>query len=105
MSITIVTDNTSDIAAESAKQLSISIIPLTVHFDHETFLNRVDILIKEFYRPSTRGDLKQMKERQTGWVRCIPVSAFSNLLSIRSWEHIWDPMSWLSVFSKPDNRL
>jgi len=49
--IAIITDSTSDIPAELAKELDIKIIPLTVIFGEESFLdNGKDITIKEFYK-------------------------------------------------------
>ena len=50
MAVRIVTDSTSDISAELAKKLGITVIPLTVLFGRETFLDRVDMTTDEFYR-------------------------------------------------------
>ena len=49
MAIRIVTDSTSDISAELAKKLGITVVPLTVFFGRESFLDRVNIT-NEFYR-------------------------------------------------------
>ncbi|MFA5014939.1 MAG: DegV family protein [Actinomycetota bacterium] len=49
--VAIITDSTSDIPEELAKELDIKIIPLSVIFGEESFLdNGKDITIKEFYR-------------------------------------------------------
>ncbi len=49
--VAIVTDSTSDIPEELAKKLDIKVIPLSVIFDKESFLdNGKDITIKEFYK-------------------------------------------------------
>ncbi len=50
MSIKIVTDSTSDITASMAHELGITVVPLTVLFGHESFLDRIDITTDEFYR-------------------------------------------------------
>ena len=57
MTVRIVTDSTSDIDAELARELNITIVPLTVLFGHETFLDRVDITPDEFYRRLESGDV------------------------------------------------
>ena len=49
--IAIVTDSTSDIPKNMAKELDIKVIPLTVIFDKESFLDDgKDITISEFYK-------------------------------------------------------
>jgi DegV family protein with EDD domain len=50
MAIKIVTDSTSDITGELAQKLGVTVVPLTVSFGHESFLDRVDITTDEFYR-------------------------------------------------------
>ena len=50
MAVKIVTDSTSDITGELAQELGITVVPLTVSFGHESFLDRVDISTDEFYR-------------------------------------------------------
>ena len=57
MAVRIVTDSTSDISAELAKKLGITVIPLTVLFGRETFLDRVDITTDEFYRRLTQESI------------------------------------------------
>jgi DegV family protein with EDD domain len=49
MAVKIVTDSTSDITSDLAKKLGITVVPLTVSFGHESFLDRVDISTDEFY--------------------------------------------------------
>jgi DegV family protein with EDD domain len=53
MTIKIVTDSTSDITSDIATKWGISVVPLTVTFGHESFLDRVDISTDEFYRRLT----------------------------------------------------
>ncbi len=50
MAVKIVTDSTSDITGDLAQKLGITVVPLTVSFGHESFLDRVDITTDEFYR-------------------------------------------------------
>jgi DegV family protein with EDD domain len=50
MSIAVVTDSTSDLPVDLAKQHGISIVPLNVHIEDETFLDGVTILADEMYR-------------------------------------------------------
>jgi DegV family protein with EDD domain len=50
MTVKIVTDSTSDITGELAQELGITVVPLTVSFGHESFLDRVEISTDEFYR-------------------------------------------------------
>jgi len=57
MTVKIITDSTSDITRALADELGITVIPLTVMFGHETFLDRVDMTTDEFYRRLTRQDV------------------------------------------------
>jgi len=57
MTVKIVTDSTSDITRALADQLGVTVVPLTVMFGHETFLDRVDITTDEFYRRLTRQEV------------------------------------------------
>jgi len=50
MAVKIVTDSTSDIPDEIARELGITIVPLIVFFGHESFRDRIDITTDEFYR-------------------------------------------------------
>lgn len=47
--IVIVTDSTADISREVADRLGIVVIPLTVHFEDKSYLDRIDISNQEFY--------------------------------------------------------
>jgi DegV family protein with EDD domain len=49
MTVKIVTDTLSDIPDDVAGELGITLIPLTVSFGHESFLDRVEITSEEFY--------------------------------------------------------
>ena len=49
MTVKIVTDTLSDIPDDLATELGITLIPLTVSFGHESFLDRVEITSEEFY--------------------------------------------------------
>ena len=57
MTVKIVTDSTSDITRKLADDLGVTVIPLTVIFGHDTFVDRVDITTDEFYRRLTRQEL------------------------------------------------
>ncbi len=57
MTVKIVTDSTSDITAEEGAALGISVIPLTVLFGRETYLDRVTITSDEFYHRLVSGDV------------------------------------------------
>ncbi len=55
MAVKIVTDSLSDITADLAQELGITVVPLTVFFGHESFLDRVTITTDEFYRRLAHG--------------------------------------------------
>ena len=48
--IVILTDSTADISREVADRLGIVVIPLTVHFEDKSYLDRIDISNQEFYK-------------------------------------------------------
>ena len=50
MSVKIITDSLSDITSDLAEELGITVVPLTVSFGHDSFLDRVTITTDEFYR-------------------------------------------------------
>jgi DegV family protein with EDD domain len=50
MAVRIITDSTSDITSDLARKLGIAVVPLTVSFGHESFLDRVEISTDDFYR-------------------------------------------------------
>ena len=47
--IVIVTDSTADIPSEIADRLGIVVVPLIVHFEDKSYLDRIDISNQEFY--------------------------------------------------------
>lgn len=50
MAVKIVTDSLSDITADLAEKIGVTVVPLTVSFGHESFLDRITITTDEFYR-------------------------------------------------------
>ncbi|MBN1370238.1 MAG: DegV family protein [Dehalococcoidaceae bacterium] len=48
--VKIITDSTSDITRDLAKSLGVTVVPLTVFFGKESFLDRVEISTEEFYK-------------------------------------------------------
>jgi DegV family protein with EDD domain len=50
MTVRIVTDSTSDLPQEVAEELGITVVPLNVHFDMDTYRDGVDIGADEFYK-------------------------------------------------------
>ena len=48
--IAIVTDSTSDLPSQLTKARSITVVPLTLHFEGRSLLDGVDIRPSEFYR-------------------------------------------------------
>jgi len=54
MTVRIVTDTLSDIPDDVANKLGITLIPLTVSFGHESFLDRIEITSEEFYERLVR---------------------------------------------------
>ncbi len=57
MAVSIVTDSLSDLTKEHTSALDITVVPLTVLFGHETYLDRVTITTDEFYRRLIQGDV------------------------------------------------
>ena len=55
MTVRIITDSLSDITSDLANELGVTVVPLTVLFGHETFLDRVTITTAEFYRRLADG--------------------------------------------------
>ncbi len=49
MAVKIVTDSLSDITSDVAQELGITVVPLTVSFGRESFLDRVTMTTDEFY--------------------------------------------------------
>jgi len=57
MTVKIVTDSLSDITSDIAEGLGITVVPLTVIFGHETFLDRVTMTTDEFYHRLIHGTI------------------------------------------------
>ena len=57
MAVKIVTDSLSDITSDIAQELGITVVPLTVTFGHESFLDRVTITTDEFYHKLIHGNI------------------------------------------------
>ncbi|MFC1982027.1 DegV family protein, partial [Chloroflexota bacterium] len=57
MTVRIVTDSLSDITSDIAEELGITVVPLTVLFGHEAFLDRVTISTDEFYYRLTHDSI------------------------------------------------
>ena len=55
--VKIITDSLSDITSDIAEELGITVVPLTVLFGHETFLDRITMTTDEFYYRLTHGDI------------------------------------------------
>jgi DegV family protein with EDD domain len=55
--VKIVTDSLSDITSDVAQNLGITVVPLTVLFGHEAYLDRVTITTDEFYRRLVNGSV------------------------------------------------
>ena len=55
--VKIVTDSLSDITGDIAEGLGITVVPLTVLFGRESFLDRITITTDEFYYRLTHGDI------------------------------------------------
>ena len=48
--IALVTDSTCDLPAEMLDKYQIEIVPLTVHFEEDTYYDKVDLDSEEFYK-------------------------------------------------------
>ena len=57
MTVKIVTDSLSDITSDIAEGLGITVVPLTVLFGQESFLDRVTMTTDEFYYKLTHDDI------------------------------------------------
>jgi DegV family protein with EDD domain len=57
LAVKIVTDSLSDLTSELIGNLDITLVPLTVLFGHETYLDRVTISTDEFYHRLVHGDV------------------------------------------------
>jgi len=57
VAVKIITDSTSDITNDLAKKLGVTVIPLTVSFGEDSYLDRVEISTDEFYRRLTSENI------------------------------------------------
>ena len=57
MAIKIVTDSTSDLPAQLAKELGVTVVPLNVHFGDETYRDGLDIDSEQFFDWVTSGPI------------------------------------------------
>ncbi len=57
MAVKIVTDSLSDITDDLAGEFGITVVPLTVLFGHEQYLDRVTITTDEFYKRLINGNV------------------------------------------------
>ncbi len=57
MTVKIVTDSLSDITSDMAQKFGITVVPLTVLFGRESFLDRVTITTDEFYHRLIHGTI------------------------------------------------
>ena len=57
MPVKIVTDSLSDITGDLAQELGVTVVPLTVFFGQESFLDRVTMSTDEFYHRLTHGNI------------------------------------------------
>ena len=53
MTVKIITDSLSDITSDLAEELGVTVVPLTLFFGHESFLDRVTMSTDEFYHRLT----------------------------------------------------
>lgn len=54
--IKIVTDSTADLSSELLEKFDIEVVPLSIHIDGDTYLDRVDITPSEFMRKMKESD-------------------------------------------------
>ena len=50
MTVKIVTDSTSDLTVDIAKEFGVTVVPLYVHFGDETYRDGIDLKTEDFYR-------------------------------------------------------
>ena len=54
--IRIITDTASDFSVEEAKELNITLLPMLISFDNDTYLDRFELSTDEFYDLLTKSD-------------------------------------------------
>ncbi len=74
--VVVVTDSSSGLPPDMARDLGISIIPIPVNFDCETYLDGVTITHEEFYQRLERGELPRTSQPSPGDLLCL----YKNLL-------------------------
>jgi DegV family protein with EDD domain len=57
MTVKIITDSLSDITSDLAEEIGVTVVPLTVLFGHEQYLDRVTITTDEFYSRLINGNV------------------------------------------------
>lgn len=57
MAVKIITDSTSDITSDLAKELGISVVPLTISFGHDSYLDRIELSTDDFYKRLTSENI------------------------------------------------
>jgi len=57
MAVKIITDSLSDVTSDLAEEFGVTVVPLTVLFGHEQYLDRVTITTDEFYSRLVNGDI------------------------------------------------
>ncbi len=90
MAVKVVTDSLSDITSDIAQGLGITVVPLTVTFGRESFLDRINITTDEFYYrlthdaawptttqppPSTFADVYSKLAKETDEILVVTVSS------------------------------
>ena len=50
MTVRIVTDSASDLTPEEAEALAVDVVPLSIRFGEEVFLDREELDVEQFYR-------------------------------------------------------
>ena len=65
MTVKIITDSLSDITSDLAEELGVTVVPLTVLFGHEQYLDRVTITTDEFYSRLINGDVRPTTTQPT----------------------------------------
>ena len=56
MSIRIVTDSTSDITSDLIEKYNIKMVPLTVNFEHESFLDKIELSSEKFFEKLSNAE-------------------------------------------------
>ena len=65
MTVRIVTDSASDLTHDEATALGVDVVPLSIRFGDDVFLDRVEIGIDEFYRRMT--DSEDLQNGMRAW--------------------------------------